>query len=225
MNDFKLSCVLFDLDGTLVDTSPDLLACLDKALVAHGYPVCDTATVKPMISKGALAMISLAVPEADTDTKNQLLETMLDQYQANIAEHSRFYPGMTETLTAIEALGLKWGIVTNKRQRFTLPLVKALNIHERAHCIISGDSTAYYKPHPEPMHAACKQANVKAENCVYIGDAIHDIHAGKSANMKTLVALYGYLQADDQPEHWGADGLIANPEQLLHWIHSTHAVN
>lgn len=218
MSHFKLDCVLFDLDGTLVDTAPDLIACLNKALTAHGFSAIGHAEVKPCISHGAMAMIAVAAPDADTAAKSRLLDYMLDCYQQNIAEHSRFYAGIAETLNAIEDLGLKWGVVTNKRQRFTLPLMAALQLSDRAACIVSGDTTANPKPHPEPMLAACRQAGVAPENCVYIGDASHDIVAGKNANMKTLAALYGYLNDGDQPENWGADALIEEPRQLLQWI-------
>lgn len=218
MPSFKLDCVLFDLDGTLVDTAPDLIACLNKALSAHSYPVISNDSIKPFISLGALAMIRHAVPEVDSAQQNQLLEFMLDCYQNNIAEHSRFFNGINETLTTIENLNLKWGVVTNKRERFTLPLMDALNLSSRVACVISGDTTANSKPHPEPMLAACKHANVLPENCVYIGDAAHDIAAGKSAHMKTLAAVYGYLKDGDQPENWGADALIEHPHQLQQWI-------
>lgn len=221
MTGFRLDCVLFDLDGTLVDTAPDLVACLNKALAAHGYQAIEHLDVKPLISHGALAMIAHAAADADPALKSRMLDFMLDCYQNNIAEHSRFFAGIAETLEAIETLGLKWGVVTNKRERFTLPLMDALNLSERAACIVSGDTTANPKPHPEPMLAACKQAGVKPENCVYIGDALHDITAGKNANMKTLAALYGYLKDGDRPENWGADALIEHPEQLLQWIHSS----
>ncbi|MGZ4960355.1 MAG: HAD family hydrolase [Methylomonas sp.] len=221
MTGFKLDCVLFDLDGTLVDTAPDLVACLNKALAAHGFQYVDHEDVRPLISHGAMAMINHAAREADEALKSRMLDFMLDSYQNNIAEHSRFFAGIHETLLAIETLGLKWGVVTNKRERFTLPLMDALKLSERAACIVSGDTTANPKPHPEPMLAACKQAGVEPENCVYIGDALHDIAAGKSANMKTLAALYGYLKEGDRPENWGADALIERPEQLLHWIESS----
>ncbi|QPK65406.1 HAD-IA family hydrolase [Methylomonas sp. LL1] len=221
MTCFKLDCVLFDLDGTLVDTAPDLIACLNRTLTAHGYAAVNEAEVKPCISLGALAMIKQAVADADQDRQNQLLEFMLDCYQNNIAEHSRFFSGIYETLETIESLGLKWGVVTNKRERFTLPLMDALKLTERAACVISGDTTANSKPHPEPMLAACRQAAVRPENCVYIGDASHDIAAGKNANMKTLAAVYGYLKDGDQPENWGADALIEHPHQLQKWIQAT----
>ncbi|MCQ8106099.1 phosphoglycolate phosphatase [Methylomonas sp. SURF-2] len=218
MNAFKLDCVLFDLDGTLVDTAPDLISCLNQTLLEHGYPAVPAAEVKPSISLGALAMIQRATQNLDAARQQQLLDHMLDCYQDNIAEHSRFFDGMSETLETIEALGLKWGVVTNKRERFTLPLMEALNLSRRAACIISGDTTANSKPHPEPMLAACRQAGVNPQNCVYIGDASHDITAGKNANMRTLAALYGYIKDSDQPENWGADALIEEPRQLQQWI-------
>ncbi|MEQ1620255.1 MAG: HAD-IA family hydrolase [Methylococcales bacterium] len=220
--EFKLSCVLFDLDGTLVDTAPDLIACLNHALIAHGFAKVETEKIKPLISYGAAAMIRTSQPNANDTLVAAILTTMLDRYQDNIAEFTRFFPGMENTLAAIESRGLKWGVVTNKRERFTQPLMEALQLKGRAACIISGDTTANSKPHPEPMLAACRQAEVLPEECVYIGDAEHDIAAGKSAKMKTLAALYGYLKTGDTPETWGADALITSPEQLTTWIASCH---
>jgi phosphoglycolate phosphatase len=218
---FNLSCVLFDLDGTLVDTAPDLIACLNKALNQHGFNQVSGTKLKPFISYGAAAMISKSVNNVDEHTQAKILKTMLGCYQDNIAEHSRFFSGITDTLDTIESLGLKWGIVTNKRERFTTPLVDALNLTDRAACVVSGDTTANSKPHPEPMLTACAQADVNPEECVYIGDALHDIAAGKNAKMKTLAAIYGYLKPDDTPDNWGADALIESPEQLTSWITAT----
>jgi phosphoglycolate phosphatase len=221
-NDFKLSCVLFDLDGTLLDTAPDLIHCLNRALSMHGLATVDPETVKPFISFGAAAMINEGLKNAvHENLKSEILLTMLDLYQANIAEHTIFFEGMIETLNAIEAQGLKWGVVTNKRERFTKPLMIALDLDDRAACIISGDTTANSKPHPEPMLAACKEAGVNPRECVFIGDAAHDISAGKNVQMKTLAAVYGYLNPVDQPETWGADALVETPEQILDWIAST----
>lgn len=220
---FKLSCVLFDLDGTLVDTAPDLISSLNKALNIHGFDAVATEIIKPFISYGAASMINAGQPALDAQLKADILETMLAHYQNNITEHTVFFSGMVETLAAIEAQGLKWGVVTNKRERFTNPLMSALKLTERAACIVSGDTTANPKPHPEPMLAACKQANVNPQECVYIGDAQHDITAGRNAQMKTLAALYGYIKAEDAPETWGADALIESPEQILTWIASAKA--
>jgi phosphoglycolate phosphatase len=218
---FKLSCVLFDLDGTLVDTAPDLIACLNKALGIHQLDAVNAEHVKPFISLGALPMINASVSQTVSDSeKTEILETMLNCYENNIAKHTVFFAGMVETLTTIEQHGLKWGVVTNKRKRFTDPLMDALDLTHRAACIISGDSTGNPKPHPEPMLAACQQAGVHPHECVYIGDASHDIIAGKSVQMKTLAAVYGYIKPNDNPASWGADALIDSPEQLTTWIHA-----
>jgi phosphoglycolate phosphatase len=216
--DFKLSCVLFDLDGTLVDTAPDLISCLNRALTAHGFEAVAPEIVKPFISYGAASMINASRPSLDEVSRADILATMLTLYQNNIAEYTVFFSGMADTLAAIEAQGLKWGVVTNKRERFTKPLMDALKLTERAACIVSGDTTANPKPHPEPMLLACKQADVDPQECVYIGDARHDITAGKNAQMKTLAALYGYIKPGDAPETWGADALIESPEQISTWI-------
>lgn len=219
---FTLSCVLFDLDGTLVDTAPDLLACLNKALAQYGHAAAQSETVRPFISYGAAAMINACVGAlAPAGQQAEILDTMLACYQNNIAEHSVFFDGIPALLDTLDARGLKWGVVTNKRARFTDPLMAALRLTNRAACIVSGDTTNHPKPHPEPMLAACRQAGVHPTECVYIGDACHDITAGKSARMKTLAALYGYLKPDDQPETWGADALIASPTALSTWIGST----
>lgn len=218
MSAFKLDCVLFDLDGTLVDTAPDLIASLNTVLAKQGIQPIEFKTAKSYISYGAMAMINHAITDADEQLKKNLLDEMLSLYQENIAIHSRLFDGMLECLIGIEALDLKWGVVTNKRKRFTIPLMNALNLSSRAVCMISGDTTPYAKPHPEPMLVACQQAKVQPENCVYIGDAAHDITAGKAVNMKTLVAVYGYLNTDDQPQNWGADALIEHPQHLLPWI-------
>jgi len=218
---FKLSCVLFDLDGTLVDTAPDLIACLNTALSEHGFQTADTEKVKPYISFGALAMIEKSQRVDDESQREQVLNSLLNHYENNIIQYGGFFQGILETLAYIESKNLKWGIITNKRKRFTQPLVEALNLTERAACIISGDSTANSKPHPEPMFAGCKKAKVIAEECVFIGDALHDISAGKNANMKTLAATYGYLTADDTPQHWGADALVTSPAQIKQWIENT----
>lgn len=218
---FKLSCVLFDLDGTLVDTAPDLILCLNKALSSYGLATVTADAIKPFISFGAIAMINESLNRSiSEELRADILETMLDLYQNNIAEHTVFFEGMADTLDGIEEQGLKWGVVTNKLERFTNPLMDALKLTDRAACIISGDTTAHPKPHVEPMLAACKQAVVRPQECVYIGDAIHDISAGKNAQMKTLAALYGYLKPGDTPETWGADALIESPEQLATWISS-----
>lgn len=214
-----LNCVLFDLDGTLLDTAPDLIACLHEALHYHGYSNVSTESVKPMVSFGAAAMIKHCVANSVSEQQQAaILHTMLSLYEHNIARHTVFFAGMEQVLAFIETRGLCWGIVTNKRQRFTKPLLAALQLDSRVACAISGDSTAHPKPHVEPLLVACQYAGVIPQHCVYIGDAVHDIIAGNNAGMHTLAALYGYLKATDEPETWGANGLIHSPDELLAWL-------
>jgi phosphoglycolate phosphatase len=214
-----ISCVLFDLDGTLIDTAPDLVACLNKTLIEYDFPPVSFDFVKPNGSFGAVAMIDASIDKnVDEATRERMLDAMLTLYENNIATHSDFFDGMREVLAFIESHPIPWGIVTNKRTRFTVPLIHAFDLSSRAACVISGDSTPTPKPHPAPLFAACEQAGVIASECVYIGDAAHDIVAGNAANMRTLAAVYGYLQPNDQPENWGAEALIHSPAQLLTWL-------
>jgi 2-phosphoglycolate phosphatase len=215
----KLSCVLFDLDGTLVDTAPDLIACLNYGLEQHGFSAVSHEHVKPHVSFGAIAMINASIENGVDDEKRAaILNTMLVEYENNIARFSDFFDGITDVLEFIEAQNLSWGIVTNKRERFTFPLVEALNLQHRAACVICGDTTPNPKPHPAPLFAACEKIGVSAEECVYIGDAAHDILAGKNAGMFTLAATYGYLQVDENPESWGANAMIHSPNDLFEWL-------
>jgi phosphoglycolate phosphatase len=216
----KPECVLFDLDGTLVDTAPDLLACLDQALQQAGQKPANAEALRPYISYGAAIMIDRAVSGDDSKLKDSILQTMLALYQQNIARHSQLFTGLESLLNWLDDNTVKWGVVTNKRQRFTHPLMAAFKLDHRAACIVSGDTTANSKPHPEPMLKACEIAAVSPENCIYIGDAEHDIQAGRNSGMKTVAALYGYLKPDDQPDQWGADVLVDSPEHLKHWIQS-----
>ncbi len=219
LNKRKISCVLFDLDGTLVDTAPDLIACLNDALTQHGFSTVATKFVKPQVSFGAMAMINVSLAlDVSEETRAAILMTMLNQYENNIAQHSQFFDGMVAVLEFIEAQNMSWGIVTNKRERFALPLVRAFNLQHRAACVICGDTTPNPKPHPAPLFAACEKIGVSARECVYIGDAVHDITAGNRAEMQTLAATYGYLQLTDTPETWGANALIDSPQHLLAWL-------
>ncbi len=216
----KPGCILFDLDGTLVDTAPDLLACLNQALQQAGQKPVDAGALRPYISYGAAAMIDRALPADQQRFKQHILDTMLALYQQNIARHSQLFAGLGALLDWLDNSAVKWGVVTNKRERFTHPLMAAFKLDRRAACIVSGDTTANSKPHPEPMLRACQIAAVSPQDCIYIGDAEHDIQAGQNSGMKTAAALYGYLKPDDRPDRWGADVLVESPEHLTHWIQS-----
>lgn len=215
----RLRAVLFDLDGTLLDTAPDLVNACNAAAVEAGLQACPPAELKPLISGGAEAMLRhiLASDPGHADF-DRLLQRMLALYQQNVAVHTGFFDGMEAVLAEIEQRGLNWGIVTNKISRFTEPLLQSLNLWERPGCIISGDTMPEKKPHPMPMLEACRRiGNVPAE-CVYIGDARRDIEAGKNAGMSTLAALYGYVPEDDPACGWGADGMLSRPGDLLAWL-------
>ena len=226
-NKFNVSCVLFDLDGTLLNTAPDLTTALNKALLNFNYPEIPANTITPYISYGAAVMIDTALEQQVSDSiKADILEWLLNYYENHIAVNTHLYKGMSELLVTLEANGIPWGVITNKRERMTHPLMHALNLSSRSACIICGDTTAHSKPHPEPMLTACRQIQVSPEECLYIGDAQHDITAGKAANMKTLAATWGYLKPEDKPQNWGADALIHHPNEILDWItNQTHALN
>ena len=215
----RFTCVLFDLDGTLLDTASDLISSLNHALQEEGLPCASAEQIKPYISHGAAAMVSQYLNGSCNDEiHSRILEHMLNDYQNHIAERTELFSGMANILDTLESRNIKWGVVTNRRERFTHLLMDAFNLTSRAACIVSGDTTAYSKPRPEPMLAACKQAGVKPQQCLFIGDSANDIEAGKSAGMKTMAAAYGYLKQGDDPNNWEADALIQSPAEILPWI-------
>jgi 2-phosphoglycolate phosphatase len=211
--------VLFDLDGTLADTAPDLGFALNTLLAEHSLPALPDATIRPVASHGAAALIELGFSIDRTDPRfAPLRERFLDIYRNNLTRETHLFPGMTELLDALPVRDINWGIVTNKPAFLTDPLVTGLGIAEDAVCVVSGDTTTNRKPHPEPMLHACRLAGRRAEECLYVGDAQRDIQAGRAAGMKTLVALFGYIGDHDQPETWGADGMIRKPSDVLDWL-------
>ena len=211
--------VLFDLDGTLADTAPDLAYALNTLLHEESQHVLPYATIRPHVSHGATALVRLGFNlEPEHEQFPRLRQRLLDIYGANIARETQLFPGMDIVLRELEQRGIKWGIVTNKPAAYTEPLLTQLALRQRAACVISGDTTTNRKPHPEPMLLACRQSGAPAEACIYVGDAQRDVEAGRRAGMRTLVALFGYLGRDDYPDTWGADGLIRAPEEILEWL-------
>ncbi len=211
--------VLFDLDGTLADTAPDLAAALNTLRAEEGLAPLPYATIRPVVSHGTTALIHLSHGTAlDMDTLDRLRTRIVALYRENICRETRLFPGMGNVLDSIEAYGLNWGIVTNKPAVLTEPLLAALGLDARAACIVSGDSLNERKPHPAPMWHACHLAGSLAHECVYVGDAARDIEAGRAAGMHTLVALYGYIGTEDDPQGWGADALITTPAEIMTWL-------
>lgn len=219
-----LNTVLFDLDGTLADTAPDLAYALNRVLQQQGRAPLPFEVIRPVVSHGGAALISLGFgigPEHDDYAG--LRAELLRIYAENLRRDTRLFPGMPELLDALEARGLRWGVVTNKPAWLTDPLLQQLGLTARASCIISGDTTAQRKPHPEPMLLACQRSGCGAADALYVGDALRDVEAGRNAGMYTAVALFGYLDAQDTPEYWGADLLITQPRELLPWIDAKRA--
>lgn len=212
--------VLFDLDGTLLDTAPDFVAACNAASLEFGLAPQNLDVLRPYVTDGAPAMLDFVASLNGTIIEDfeALHERMLELYEANIALETRYFSGIAEVLDQLEVRGLGWGIVTNKISRFTDPLLEALGIATRAGCVISGDTTAHAKPHPLPMLEASRRIGLPPDACVYIGDHRRDIEAGKNAGMATLAALYGYVPADDPAHQWGADALLKHPKDILAWL-------
>lgn len=213
--------VLFDLDGTLLDTAPDLADALNTVLVENGQSPLPHAAIRPVVSHGGIALVELGFGLARSDPQFDNLRTrLLDVYRENISRKTRPFPGMTELLEQLEARHINWGVVTNKPAWLTDPLLRDLDLYERSACVISGDTLDERKPHPAPMLYACEQAGSLPTQCVYVGDAQRDIEAGKNAGMHTLIALFGYIPAEDDIRTWEADAEISAPGELLDWLDS-----
>lgn len=217
--DPRIRTVLFDLDGTLLDTAPDLAYALNETLKLAGRPPLPFETIRPVVSHGGLALIRLGFGLEPEDPEFQTHRgRLLSLYRNHLARETRPFPGMYELLDALEQRGLNWGVVTNKPAWLTDPLLQALELFERAACVISGDTLTERKPHPAPMLLACKCTGSSPEECLYVGDAKRDIEAGRNAGMATLVALFGYIGAEDDPHTWSADGLVETPGEILSWL-------
>jgi phosphoglycolate phosphatase len=211
--------ILFDLDGTLVDTAPDLAHALNVQRSRRGLPPLADSITRPQASHGSqgLLRVGFGVTREQAEFAT-LREEFLEIYERHLTAHSPLFPGVAEMLDALESRGLKWGVVTNKPARYTEPLLDHLGLRARAACVVSGDTCTHPKPHPAPMLRACQLANSDPLDCLYVGDAERDVAAARAVGMPTLVALYGYLGPDDRPEDWGAHGFIAAPLALLDWL-------
>ena len=199
-----------------MDTAPDLGHALNLQLIRHGRPALSDAAIRPFASHGSRGLLGLGfgiTPQDDSFIA--MRDEYLSIYNTVFTRSPVLLDGIAELLQAIESTGLKWGIVTNKPRRFTQPLVKSMGLDKRAACVVSGDDAPQPKPSPATLLLACEEVDTKPENCIYLGDAERDIQAGKAAGMKTLVALFGYIDVTDKPAEWGADVMIKHPNELL----------
>jgi phosphoglycolate phosphatase len=211
--------VLFDLDGTLLDTVPDLVYALNQVRAAESLPALPVSAIRPIANLGSKAMIKLAFGIEESDPRfKRMREDFLGLYEKHLADSTQFFPHVETVLAHLENQQIPWGIVTNKLLRHAEPLLQALGIDKRIGCLVCGDSLAKAKPDPAPILHACELLRQDPKHCIYVGDAATDVTASKAAGMKSLVALYGYIHEDDDPYLWQADGYIREPLELIPWL-------
>lgn len=211
-----VAAVLFDLDGTLVDSAPDLAAAADRMRTDRGLPSLPFADYRPLVGAGARGMVGVAFGITPADPGFEALrEEFLDNYERSLTERTLPFEGVPEMLAQLQRQGLLWGVVTNKATRFTEPLTQAMPLFASAGAIVSGDTTPHPKPHPAPLLEAARRLGVEPGGCVYVGDDERDIVAGRAAGMATVAATYGYLGARSDTTQWGADAEIYSPSALL----------
>jgi len=216
----RARAALFDLDGTLLDTAADLAAALNVLLAEEGREPLPLATIRPHVSTGAIAVVHTGFPEIAVGSSGfeALRLRFLDHYRAALAVHTCLFPGFEAVLATLEANALPWGVITNKAAWLTEPLLDELGLLARAACVVSGDTLAVRKPHPEPLLLASERINVPVADCVYVGDALRDVQAARAAGMVPLGARYGYLNASEAPDTWPVAGWLEEPADLLPWL-------
>lgn len=215
----EIQAVLFDLDGTLVDSAPDLAGAANEMRLANGLAALDFAVLRPVVGSGARGMLGTAFGIGPDHARfDALRDDFLRRYEARLLRQTRVFERMGAVLDRLEAGGLPWGIVTNKVSRFAKPLVGGLGLESRCAVLVSGDTTAYTKPHPQPLLEAARRLGLAPRHCVYVGDDRRDMVAGRGAGMPVLAAAWGYLGAGESVHDWGADGVLDEPGQLLNWL-------
>ena len=216
-----IQAVLFDLDGTLAHTAPDLGLALNRLRGEEGLAPLPLGAILPVASSGARGLLDVGFGVTPEDPRfAELRDRFLEHYAGAVCVATRLFEGMPEVLDELERRSLKWGIVTNKSMRFTEPLVAALGLAARAACVVGGDTTPKLKPAPDPLLFAARAIGVAAGHCLYVGDDMRDVQAARAAGMPVIAAGYGYLSGGD-PHTWGADGVIAHPSETLNFVPDT----
>ena len=218
----NIDAVLFDLDGTLIDSAPDLGAAADKMRTDRGLASYPLVKYRPMAGAGARGMLGIAFGLTAQDPHfNALKEEFFSNYEACMTQRTYAFDGVAEMIARLHQGGLKWGVVTNKSERFTLPLTRLMPLFATAQTIVSGDTTPHSKPHPAPLLEAARQLNVSPQRCIYVGDDARDILAGRAAGMPTVAAAYGYLGNKAEIEEWNAHAKIDSAIELLNLLRMT----
>jgi phosphoglycolate phosphatase len=207
--------VLFDLDGTLLDTAPDMVGALNLLRVEEGMDPMPFEHLRFHVSHGAARLVAIGFGCGEGDRFESLRRRFLDLYRSRLCEATRLFDGLDEVLLELEGRDIPWGVVTNKPAWLTDPLIQAVGLGHRAGCVVSGDTLAERKPHPLPLLHAAQLLGVSAADCAYVGDAERDIQAGRAAGMRTLVAAFGYISAEEDPRAWMADDIVFEPAGLL----------
>ena len=217
----NIQAVLFDLDGTLIDSAPDLGAAVDKMRVDRGLPSLPLERYRPMAGAGARGMIGEAFGlTPDHPDFPSLREEFFANYEACMTQRTHAFDGVPTLIDALRGQGLQWGVVTNKSERFALPLTQVMPMFATAGAVVGGDTTPYAKPHPAPLLEAAQRLGLAPGQCIYVGDDERDIIAGLAAGMATVAATYGYLGNKADTASWGAHAAINSPIELLQWLHS-----
>ena len=217
-HDRRFDAVLFDLDGTLIDTAPDMVAVLQSMQRDHAVAPVDYDLGRSNVSNGAIGLLTVGFPDRPIEFNSPLHLEFLERYEAQVCQDSVLFDDLEDLLEPLEAAGKTWGIVTNKPERLTQPLLKALDLDRRSAATVCGDTLPTRKPDPAPMYHACTLAGVDAAETIYVGDALRDIEAGRASGMGTVAAAYGYVTADDDPAAWGADLIADSVTELTQMV-------
>ena len=216
--------VFFDLDGTLLDTAADFIACLNALRAHHGFEALPDSRIRPTVSEGAGAMVDVAFSGVPTRWDREALTAeFLGIYSERLADQTRLFPGLDGALSYLETNNVPWGVVTNKPSRFSKPLLEALDLSRRCAVLICPDDVTQRKPHPESLLLAAERLGVSAPACVYIGDHARDIEAGRRAGMTTVAAGWGYVPSPASVQQWGADFDLLDSRALQSWLEQFHA--
>jgi phosphoglycolate phosphatase len=211
--------VLFDLDGTLIDSAPDLAGAANRLRADHALPPLPYEALRPMVGSGARGMVGAAFGVAPGEPRFEALrDAFLAHYESGLLEKTRPFDGIDALLSWLESAGVPWGIVTNKATRFTMPIVAGLGLVQRAAVVVCGDTTPHAKPHPEPLLHAARAMRLPPEAVVYVGDDLRDAQAARAAGMAMAAAAWGYLGVGEPVQAWGADALAETPAALLAWL-------
>lgn len=223
----QLKAVLLDLDGTLVDTAPDMVGSLNRVLTSHKRPTADVALASKLVSNGGKALIEFGfgdhIGKDGIPSVDQLVQEFLADYKEFVANDSVVYAGMEHVLAYCESNGLKWGVITNKPLHLAKDLLEGLGLLERCAILLGGDSLPVKKPDPVPMLHTCMVLSLAPSECLYVGDHIRDIQAGNAAGMDTATALWGYIGAQEQPNDWDANYMLNTPDGLLNLVKEKHS--